>query len=561
MKTFPRTNDSDQPAVIVFNRKRFCEVREEVYEAIRQRGSDPVIFQSGGRLVRLRRFRLGCEFQEVRTEHLRTFVDQLTLWTYATQKGTQTPKLPPWDFVEDMLAQASWPTSVFPELDAVVRIPVFDTSGKIIDRPGYHAEARLWFEPEANLTIPEISEMPNADDVASAVQFLSTELFGDFPFVDDASRAHAIAFLLSSFVRLLIAGPIPMLVIEAATPGTGNGLLGDAIGFPATGEPLPRTAQPESNQEWRKMVTAALVEPHPFILVDNLVGTLRSAPLEQVLTAEVWSDRVLGETRKITVPARSIWMATANNLEVAGDLPRRLVWVRLDAKMEHPETRKPEDFRHPDLIGWARQNRGELIHSVLTIVQAWIAQGMPRGNYSLGSFQSWAETIGGILDVAGVQGFLVNASSKRLASDEEAGDWRTLCKLWWSEHGRAEVGAKDLYILAAEADLFPWLMNIEAEDSRRKKLGHKLRKVIDRLFGDFRIVEASRDNSNRRKYRLEVVGDLDEPCSETGSFPVEEMNRLLDYVPERTEDAADTSSSREEDDDPRAGEDLNDLDA
>lgn len=40
-------------------------------------------------------------------------------------------------------------------------------------------------------------------------------------------------------------------------------------------------------------------------------------------------------------------------------------------------------------------NRSELVWSALTLAQAWVAEGMPRGPVTVGKFESWATTLSG----------------------------------------------------------------------------------------------------------------------------------------------------------------------
>jgi hypothetical protein len=54
---------------------------------------------------------------------------------------------------------------------------------------------------------------------------------------------------------------------------------------------------------------------------------------------------------------------------------------------------------------------------------AWMAAGRPRGPQTLGSFESWAAIIGGVLDVAGVRGFLENQHAAYDEADAEAQVW------------------------------------------------------------------------------------------------------------------------------------------
>jgi hypothetical protein len=57
------------------------------------------------------------------------------------------------------------------------------------------------------------------------------------------------------------------------------------------------------------------------------------------------------------------------------------------------------------------KNRDELIWAALTLAKAWISDGSPepKGIKLLGGLEEYRRVIGGILQVAGVKGFLSNA--------------------------------------------------------------------------------------------------------------------------------------------------------
>ena len=74
--------------------------------------------------------------------------------------------------------------------------------------------------------------------------------------------------------------------------------------------------------------------------------------LAAILTAEKYSDRLLGGNKLISVTNRFTQVALGNNVEVWGDMKRRVVPARLVPDTEHPEART--DFRHPDLEQWVR---------------------------------------------------------------------------------------------------------------------------------------------------------------------------------------------------------------
>jgi hypothetical protein len=130
-------------------------------------------------------------------------------------------------------------------------------------------------------------------------------------------------------------------------------------------------------------------------LVDNLptTGEFGSPVWDALLTATIWGDRKLGVSEDVLVPNRDVWIVTGNNVNVRGDTTRRVIHMRAETPLEHPERRDPSTFRHPDLRGWVMQERGRLIWAVLTVLRAWIVTGRPTGSLTLGSYESWSSTV------------------------------------------------------------------------------------------------------------------------------------------------------------------------
>src|SRR5262249_23889588 len=124
----------------------------------------------------------------------------------------------------------------------------------------------------------------------------------------------------------------------------------------------------------------------------------------------------------VRIPNRVTLYMTGNNLKLRGDIARRTYWVRLDAKQARPWRRR--NFKHGDLVGFVRENRGALLGAVLTLARAWVVAGRPLTTGGLiGGFDQWERTIGGILANAGVEGFLGNLDQLYATADEEDSDW------------------------------------------------------------------------------------------------------------------------------------------
>ena len=98
-------------------------------------------------------------------------------------------------------------------------------------------------------------------------------------------------------------------------------------------------------------------------------------------------------------------MIGGNNVTYSDEIGRRMVSIHLDAKMADPtEGRK---FKHK-LEEWVPAHRGKLVWACLTLIQAWVKAGKPSGKIVLASFSDWSRVMGGILGVAGVDGFLTD---------------------------------------------------------------------------------------------------------------------------------------------------------
>jgi putative DNA primase/helicase len=153
----------------------------------------------------------------------------------------------------------------------------------------------------------------------------------------------------------------------------------------------------------------------------------------------------------VTVPIRCVWICTAINPSLGDEIARRIARVRIDPQMETPWERT--GFRHPDLRQWVRNHRGELLWAMLTLIRHWAIQGRPQGDELMGSYESWAEVIGGILKAADIPGFLGNRQEVYRQSHAEAEAIGVLVELWWQEYREERVDVAKLFDLAKKQRL------------------------------------------------------------------------------------------------------------
>ena len=123
--------------------------------------------------------------------------------------------------------------------------------------------------------------------------------------------------------------------------------------------------------------------------IDNVIQPLGSAALDSALTAGEISDRILGQTAKVTAPWQTILFASGNNMQFRGDMARRVVPIDIDPKTERPEERN--NFTHQDLRAWVLEQRPRLVMAALTIVRAYYEAERPAQKLKpLGSFEEWS---------------------------------------------------------------------------------------------------------------------------------------------------------------------------
>lgn len=244
--------------------------------------------------------------------------------------------------------------------------------------------------------------------------------------------------------------------------------------------------------------------------LDNINRKIEGAELASALTTGRWTDRLLGFTKTVNVPVRCTWIFAANNPDMSNEIRRRCIRIRLDAKVERPELRT--NFKHKDLEGWVRANRGELIWACLTLIQNWIAKERPEGNAPVkGSFEQWSRVMGGILECAGVDGFLGNEDALRERADSEGRAKREFLSTWWDEYGEkpATVGGsstvEDGGIFGECRDAVDALpITGESDRARKISLGKYIARMEGGIFkiedaGEVRVTKGPWDAKNKRE--------------------------------------------------------------
>lgn len=531
--------ERERRRIIVSNRQ-LRDVLEESKSALVEMNLEPDLFLRDTYMVCLRHSLNGREprIEVVDPPWLHYRLSQCADWFRFTKEGDAKSVEPPQSTARCLLAMP--PT--LPVLDMVATVPVFCKNGNLLSANGYHKEEHLWLHLPAELNELQIPEKCEPSDLEKAKQLL-LEPFCDFPFKTTADRCHAIALLLLPFVRPLIAGPTPLHLISAPGPGAGKSLLVLTIGMLTMGQELNPTTLPEQEEEVRKKLTSVLASGSPFVYLDNADPEHRgrtritSSSLAAILTSRGWSDRLLGATRLLLLPNRSVWTMTANNPVLSKELTRRSVPVRIVPLVEQPHLRS--GFRHYPLTTWAMEHRREIVLAALVLIRSWIEAGMPRSKKVLGSFEDWAGVVGGILEHVGFPDFLSNLMDLYDEMDSETAEVRSLIRAWWTDFKSREVSARELNLMCDDRNLVTSIRGSQSERSQQIRLGRLLGKMLDRVFlveEGFEI-QLQRRPSQRSSFFLRPTSVTKMKQSEL-SFEAESNVGNVAYVPNRVTSGA-----------------------
>ena len=434
---------------IVLTGRHMHEVTEDAIRAISEANDPPILFHRAGAPVRVCRDEQDRAKIQSLTEHaLRGVMDRVAVWlSIKMQKEggfKEIPEYPPISIVRDILGQPSdeWR---LPPLVGIATSPILHLDGTIHATVGYDEVTRMYLMPEPGFMLAPVPDDPTHDEVEAAKDLI-LEIFWDFPFVDEASRWNAVGAFLTGVFRPIIDGPCPCWLLTKPQAGSGASLMQNAVYMAITGVTPPASVTPKTKEEWSKRIMSILRGGSPLHIWDNLEGSLKSDVLASLLTAREWSDRILGVTEDAALPARTVWFGNGNNVQIGGDLARRVILSRIDAEVAMPWLR--EDFRHPDLILWVRENRGRLIAAALTLGLAWVRAGCPEPEKvsPLGGFEGWRHVVGGVLEYAGATEFMANAMDVFVEGDSDLRQWEGFLSAVFDEFGSNPWTVSDLKV-------------------------------------------------------------------------------------------------------------------
>ena len=393
----------------VFLSTQVAEVSKQAWDALAEYrvDGDPGVFVYGEALARVDDGRMGL----LDGSGLKFELNRCTTWL-TKDDDKWKPVSAPGNVVEDMLAARRRDVTV-PTLKQVSIVPTFTHDGRLLNENGFDESSGIFLDLQVSVDVPQ---EPTRRQVWSALRQLWTPI-SQFPFEDKSDKAHALAMILEPYMRDLF-GPTPLYFINKPAAGTGASLFIETSLYPTLGAWPDAQTPPRSDDEMKKTLTACFVDGIRCVYFDN-ANVLNSASFASVLTAEIYAARILGVSKMLRVPVQVQWVGSGNNTELSGELYRRTVDIRMDAKMANPEDRDVSGFRIKDLKSWVREHQAEQVCAALTIIQYWVNQGMPAGAGSKASYEAWAAKMSGLFDCIGVRGFLETPVERRPEDAEE----------------------------------------------------------------------------------------------------------------------------------------------
>lgn len=493
------------PARVELAKGQLAEAATRTIDLLRR---DPVAFDYGGELALVDGGRLHPLCEHGLAHHLGT-VTQFWKWAKVGEAMVETDCDPPPALLKQILAQGD--RRRLKPLDAVLTGPTIRRDGTALTEPGYDPATRLLFDPLGE-EVPEVPVHPTRDAAAETVDRL-LDPFEGFPFVDEAAHGAMLAALLTAAVRPVLP-TAPAFAFDAPIQGSGKTLLASCVGALAEGrspDVWPHT-QGRDDEEVRKRLFTALRTGARALIWDNVTGMMDSASMAAFLTAGVMVDRVLGKSESLRIPNRALLLLTGNNLQFAGDLPRRILTCRIDPQTDAPFAREFDI----DPLAYVQEHRMDLLAAACTLIRGRFTHlGTPAPG-RLASFEAWDDLVRQTIVWAdrdlrpGAFGDPMDLVREAQAADPEADALFALLDALRVHFGDREFSAKDVFDQMGtiiETPIQSAILDLAGDKTTRstRSLGRVLKFREGRIVNGLRLTGRPDRTSGARLYRVSEV--------------------------------------------------------
>jgi hypothetical protein len=261
-----------------------------------------------------------------------------------------------------------------PEIKLVVSMPVLVESDGVLrtTRPGYNADCGVLVT--SNVAVHDV-------EINQAISAL-LDLLRDFKFATEGDKARAISGLIGPAIRMgALLGATNALVhlAEADDSQAGKGFELELIHTIYGEKPHTVVQRDGGVGSFDESLSSALIGGKPFIVLDNLRGSLRSTHLEGAITPvskdKLVAARIPHRGEVMVDISRMLFQATSNGVSSTVDLANRLLINRI--------IKKPGDYKYTEwpegsLMLRAEKYAAYYLSCVHSVVRYWHAAGKPR---------------------------------------------------------------------------------------------------------------------------------------------------------------------------------------
>ncbi|QKK05621.1 MAG: hypothetical protein HND56_07945 [Pseudomonadota bacterium] len=477
---------------------RLKEVVDEAEQALASSGQH---FQRGGTIVSLGRNPESdkLEVAVIRTPTIRVALAKVAKWQkYNAFKEEYVEIDPPTTYAQALFDAPRY--EHLPVLRGIACQPYLRSDGSLMSEPGYDVETHMFgaFEADAFNVLAQPSKV-----MALEASELLASLLNEFDFKANHDQSAALAAILTAVIRASLP-KAPMFHTRAPQIGSGKSYLNQLICLFATPHSVAPHTFPDTEEECKKVLLAALMEAPAAVNFDNLTTDLLPHPsLCTVLTEETFSSRILGVSKNASVSTATLFLSSGNNVGPVQDMGRRTITINLDAECETPASKT---YKNPNLLDQVKSERGRYISAALTIIRAWECAGKPRlTERTLVSYNEWADWCCQPLMWLGYENPMTSAF-ETIGADPDRENIRILMDLWWKIYCSKPVMVRQL-IDTSNPELRDILEDIAPDNKagiNKKKLGWWLKRNAGRIVNGRRIV-LGLSNKNAKDWRLEQI--------------------------------------------------------
>jgi len=358
-------------------------------------------------------------------------------------------------------------------------------------------------------------------DVKDAKKIIK-KTYKEFCFKQERDREFAIAHLLTPGCRGMYSEPTartPLFIYEANRERCGKDYCAGIVSIVYEGHvndnpPISNNERNSSggSDELRKKLTSAIKRGARILHFANNRGRLNNVVLEQALTSEHWNDRLLGKNTEVSLNNEIDFSISANmGLSYTSDLDKRSRKIEL---FYAPEDINKRTFKNPNLHGWVKKNRNNILSAIYTLIQTWHDAGEPSDSIHT-SFHEWARVVGGVMKYHNLGDPCITVEDyDAIGGDTETRDMRDLFIYMYDLNSKGQTDLNKVITNSYNmSEIMEHVKNGQNEGESffsyydldsiggKVKFSFKLRKFLDREFSNikFEIFE-KKERTSRETY-------------------------------------------------------------